>query len=321
MRKFLLLAVLLLCGRTLFAAAPTIAQHKSNFLTSSNTITVTFGSNITAGDMVLAWVGCGGAGAPTINTPTINGSANTFVKVAGASNAGGSTGQSQSALYVINSISGSTSNAVTATFSSAADDPHLHIMDISGQAASPQDATGNTQSATMSVSTSGSTTTANDLVIAFFYDNSNNVTFSAGTGYSQVEQTNDSTNGDSAFSESKTVSSTGVQTATGSGNGSDSLGQGIIAIAGASGGGGAAPNPQYLTMGVGFLATNINQPAIDNFIGCPVGDATCMMEGQLCDENGNCLHFAPGQHTITVNFVKNGVPTPVATETFKVTAQ
>lgn len=115
-----------------------------------------------------------------------------------------------------------------------------------------------------------------------------------------------------------TNNAAGTYTLSASGRGA----LGAIAFKEAGGGGGSPPPPKLMTLGVGFLATNVNQPAIDNFTGCAVGDTTCSMEAQLCDENGNCLHFAPGKHTLTVNFTSTGAtPTPVASTQIQVTAQ
>jgi hypothetical protein len=210
-------------------AAPTIKQHNSGF--STNNFTVSFSANTTAGNMLLVCVGAEEAGVLTVSTPTMTGE--TFVKITGMSNAG-STGNGQVACYAVNSAVGG-QTVVNIAESNSGHDIHAHIFEITGQSGSPQDATGNTESTTLSVSTSGATTTANDLVIAFFMDWLNNRTFSAGSGYAQIEQTNNSSGGDSAFSESKTVSSTGVQTATASGNTGDTVEQGIIAIAGTAG--------------------------------------------------------------------------------------
>lgn len=235
MRRFLpilgLLVVLFACSPAR-AAAPTIVQTSPStcFASSASTITCAFASNVTAGHTILACLGTAQA-VTTVNTPTMTGE--TFTKITGMSNAGAST-QGQVSCYATNSAVGG-HNSLTWT-DSTADDMHVHMAEISGQSGSPQDATGNTNGTTCSVSTSASTTTANDLVIAFFYDNNANHTITAGSGYSQMQQTNNTTGGDVAFSEDKSVSATGTQTATCSGNSTDNLAQGIIAIAGSGGG-------------------------------------------------------------------------------------
>jgi hypothetical protein len=238
MKKLIPILLLLLATGSARAAAPVIAgggaQQASGFGTSVSTLSVSLPSNVTAGNMILAFLGTGSTGIG-INTPTMTGE--TFSNIAGCTHDGGATA-GQIACYAVNSAAGG-QKQVTWTVTGGTPDMHVHILEISGQSGSPQDATGNTTSTTLSVSTSGATTTANDLVIGFFYDNPNNRTFSAGSGYAALQQTNNSTGGDSAFSEDKTVSSTGVQTATASGNSGDSCTQGIIAVAGT--GGGAAP--------------------------------------------------------------------------------
>jgi hypothetical protein len=187
--------------------------------------------------MILCWIGAAsaaaGSGQVIVGTPTMTGE--TFVKVTGASNAG-TSGHGQVACYAVNSANGG-HNVVNVSTSGAggANDVHIHVQEITGQIASPQDATGNTESTTISVSTSGSTSTANDLIIAFFYDDINNRTYVAESSplvYAQIDQTNNVSGGDAAFSESLTVSSTGIKTATATGTSGDTIEQGIIAIAG-----------------------------------------------------------------------------------------
>src|SRR5260370_13287736 len=65
-----------------------------------------------------------------------------------------------------------------------------------------------------------------------------------------------------------------------------------------------------------------------SFTGCSTTDLSCTMEVQLCDSSGNCLHFAPGSHSLLVSFVsKPTIPTTqvvtsqVAASNFTVTAQ
>jgi hypothetical protein len=246
-------------------AAPTIQQHKSGFVTTNTTMSVTFSSNVTAGNMILIWVGADVSSSVTINTPTMTGE--TFTKVTGASNAG-TAGGGQIALYATNSAVGGQSQVTVTT--NANSDIHTHIIEVAGPFGSPQqDATGNTENtsmATTGVSTSGATTVANDLVIAFFLDFGLNHTLSATSPYTQIEQTNDTTNGDCAISASNTVSSTGTQTAKASGMGTDKTEGGIIAIAGTGGGGGpttAQLSPSWYQDGDGSIAQAVGLQRYD----------------------------------------------------------
>jgi hypothetical protein len=235
MRK-LILFLLLLAACDAWAAAPSIAnsggQHVSAFTASGGSVTASLPNNVTAGNMIVVFVAAAGTGT-TLVTPTMTGE--TFVKL---TNASITTGNGQIATYTVNSAVGG-QKQVTATETGSTFSMHLHVIEVTGQAGSPIDASGNTASTTLSVSTSTATTTANDLVLGFFGDALNNRTLSATGGSAQIEQTNDATSGDAALSEQKTVSSTGTQTSTASGNSGDSCEQGIIAIAGT--GGGAAP--------------------------------------------------------------------------------
>jgi hypothetical protein len=209
--------------------APTVVQHNSGFSNGTTTLSVSFGSAVTAGNMLLVWIGINQSNS--ISTVTMTGE--TLTKVTGASNAG-TAGNGATALYAENGAAGGQTQVTVTT--SGSDDIHVHIIEVHGQSGSPQDATGNTESATLSVSTSASTTTANDLVVAFFWDFHTAASLTAGGSYSLIDLSQNNTGGDSALTESKTVSATGVQTATAGGNGTDVCEQGIIAIAGTGGG-------------------------------------------------------------------------------------
>lgn len=223
MKRLILFLLFPLLACSVRAAAPTISQHKSAFGNGVTSISATFTSSVTAGHMILVFAGL--AQSSTLNIPTMTGE--TFTAWAGARNAGTLT-NGQTGVWATNSAAGG-QTTVTLTFTTAAD-VHLHIFDIAGQAPSPRDAQGNTEAVALSVTTSGATTNATDLVIGFFYDNALNQTFTAGSGYASVEQTNNTTGGDCAFSESKTVSSTGTQTATASAGGGETREQSIVAI-------------------------------------------------------------------------------------------
>lgn len=227
--------------------SPVVVQSKSAFSNATTSLTATFASSVTAGNMILVFAGASSTqDGRTFNTPTMTGE--TFTPWVGAAVSTSLNGQA--ICWAVNSaVGGQTSVSISHT--GGADDIHLHIVEISGQAASPRDAQGAVSSTTLSVSTSGATTTSNDLVIGFFFDDGNNRTFTAGTGFSQVQQTNNTSGGDSGFSESTTVSSTGIQTATASGNLGDTSQQVIVAIAGSSGGGGSTIIYSLLLTGAG----------------------------------------------------------------------
>lgn len=233
-----LLVAFLFAACDVRAAAPVIAnsgaQHCANFALGGTAVNCSLPNNVTAGNMIVVYVGADDAGRTTINTPTMTGE--TFSKVTGCSNGGG-TNKGQVACYTVNSAAGG-QKQVTVTLTVAAD-PHIHVAEISGQTGSPIDATGNTESTTMSVSTSGATTNATDLMIAFFYDNANNHILAPTAPYATIDTSNGGTNNDFGLSESNTSSSTGVQTAAATGNAGNTIEQGIIAIAGT---GAAAPS-------------------------------------------------------------------------------
>lgn len=97
-------------------------------------------------------------------------------------------------------------------------DIDLQIFEVSQQAATPLDATGSqvqNTGTTFTISTSGATAQANELVLAMFSDDTSGaITFTAGSGYALLENTQNGASSQSTGGESKVVSSTGVQTAT-----------------------------------------------------------------------------------------------------------
>ena len=220
--------------------APSIVQSMSGF-SGNNSLNVSFLNPVTAGNMILVWVGLDTTTAQTINLPTMTGE--TFVAVAGATEPFVPSA-SQLSCFAVNSanggqttVSGSCSNCVSI---------HLHMAEISGQGVSPQDAVGAAGSSTSySVSTSSPTSVGSDLIIAAFMDGTNNRAWTSGSGYTRMQITNTAFP-DSMLSEFGTVSSTGVQTATASyGATGDVVAMGIIAI--------SPPGPVFFPIGSRFL--------------------------------------------------------------------
>lgn len=223
---------LLMLGATPARATITVVQH-ANATTattgSSTSLSRAFPSANTAGNLLVVAVST--YSGETISPPTdsVN---NTYALAVGASRSGNAV----AAIYYAANCKGG-ANTVTAHIS-AADNVHLHIYEISGMATSaPVDVTGSNISNTatsLTVSTSGSTTSANDYVFAYFADNATPKTFTAGAGYGDTEQSESS--GDAGFSEDKIVSSTGTQTATATESGADPITALIATFKAGSGG-------------------------------------------------------------------------------------
>jgi hypothetical protein len=191
--------------------------------------------------MILVWVSSYGG---DFFTATMTGE--TFVEVPNAESQG--TGdQNGLGCFAVNSANGGQTQ-VDVTNDNG--DPTLVvIIEIQGQGASPQDATGNETNGTFtvySVSTSTLTSNTNDLVIAAFAGDAT-ASWTHGISYSQVESVVDSDDGFSLFCESTTVSLTGIQIATANGASGEESAQGIMAISS-----GAAPpsvkNPPHVQM-------------------------------------------------------------------------
>jgi hypothetical protein len=214
------------------AATPTLNQSGTTSCygagTSTVAVTCSFGTALTAGHMLLVCAGADnpGANGAVIATPTMTGE--TLTQITNASNTGNANGALK--CYSSNSVVGGQTQVSEKP--TASSDIHIQMFDIANPGSSPVDASGNTNSSatTSSVSTSTMTSNATDLVIAIFFDNANNRTFTHGTGYTAVVSTNNSSGGDSSFSEDNTTSTTGTQTATATGGAGDLVVMAIVAI-------------------------------------------------------------------------------------------
>lgn len=229
-------------GVAFTVAAPNVVQSKSGFASGTTNPSVAFSNSNTAGNLL--WVAVGSDA--TISTPS-DSQGNTYSLAASVTGSGGS---GNAAIYYVPSAKGG-ANTVTCNRSGSGD-THCHIAEISGLVtSSPLDATGSVaSSSTCSVSTSAATTQANEWVSAFFYDSPNSRTLTAGTGYTKLQLTNNTSGGDAAISEGESVTSAAVQTATCGGNSSDVLSQLIATFK-------AAPGISSISPGSGGVGTSV----------------------------------------------------------------
>jgi hypothetical protein len=228
---------LLLCSATVRGTAPSIAnsgaQHAQNKTAATNTVLVGLPGNVTAGNMILVFVGAQDSGRSTINTPTMTGE--TFVHLTNASNNGVSNAGQIQCYYVASAVGGQ--NTVTATDTGTANDMHILVIEITGQStSSPIDASGNAHALANSsgqgtASTSGATTNATDLVIGAVLDFFNGGFTLTAAGYTLVDSSDLGALNSQAADFQKTVSSTGTQSATFGGfTLNDDLVMGIVAV-------------------------------------------------------------------------------------------
>lgn len=204
----------------------TIVQHKSAHC-NATTCALSYTSN-NASANVLIYLSASNTG--TLNAATDNNS-NTIVNTVANQNTHGGTLR----IDCVNS-SNSGANTVTAN-ATGANRTHIHIYEVSGMGASACTAdakNSGTQTATSSpsISTSSATTHANDLVVGFFYDQPNNDSLTAGTGFSPSEFQDGGSGNESSLSEVKIVSSTGTQTATASCSPANDIGDMVAALKG-----------------------------------------------------------------------------------------
>jgi hypothetical protein len=188
-----------------------------------------FASNITAGSMIEVTVGT--FGGKTINTPTHT-LTGTFSFAVNKNVSG------QVSIYYLCTVSPGGADTVTATIS-ASDDIHLHIREVSGIATSAcldQTGTNSGTAATQTVSTAGATTTADEWIVAAYYDVNFNTSYTAISPYALGVSTGNA-GSDTMGSESNIVSATGTQTATITNNhGADAYEAAVATFKGAGGG-------------------------------------------------------------------------------------
>jgi hypothetical protein len=118
---------------------------------------------------------------------------------------------------------------VTCNDNDASNNLHCHIYEVQGITTTVDETGNSTVSGTaQSVSTSVATTNATDFVFAFFADNANGASLTAGSGLGDADTSNDG--GDTALTEDKVVVATGVQTATATSSLSDTDVDVIVAL-------------------------------------------------------------------------------------------
>lgn len=221
---------------------PTTVQHRSTIGTNITTMNLAFSSSNAAGNL-LAYIVMGSAGAG--NTTGV--SDNNTNTITDPSLNPVSSGYAQAKLwYVRNSHAGA--NTVTAT-SSGPNDTKLHIYEVSGcDTVAPFNASGVKSTGTgtaWTVSTSGAAA-LNDYVIAAFHHFVTACTWTVGGVYGNTETANDTTGGDSGFTEDTVASSAAIQTATATSSTSETTAQiALIATFKAAVGGGP-PFPPLL---------------------------------------------------------------------------
>lgn len=183
-----------------------VVQHKSSNC-SATSCSLAFASNNGTGNL-LVYLCAGNAGvsmsaATDTNTNTISNALNNTISSTGAERID----------YVASSHSGA--NTVTCSQTSS-NRVHIHIYEISGTTGTLDSTTNTARGAgtSQSISTSSATTAANEIVFGFFYDQPNNDSLTAGTGFSPSEFQDGGSGNESSLSEVKIVSSTGTQTAT-----------------------------------------------------------------------------------------------------------
>jgi hypothetical protein len=211
-KLLLLLALLFLWTTPSFATIAYTTRHCTNS-SSGTTVACTITSQV-SGNLNAIYIGWTDNASPNSDTVAItDGAGNSYSCPAGAQNNTGSPSFNTTAICYANSIATSASNLITATITTANTVAYNWIggAEISGQATSSVlDQTGTLACAVCgspaSVSTSGSTTQANELVFAGGL--SSTMTNTASAPFMEID------NGNYGMDMYNVVSSTGTQTAS-----------------------------------------------------------------------------------------------------------
>src|SRR5579864_199649 len=307
-------AVSLSGGSLMFGGyAVTVVQDASSTGTGSTTLSAAFGSNVQQNNLLVVGVSsyAGNAFAPPAITDTLG----STWSLAVAQNPG--TAGTPSLANIYYAVVPSTGPDTVTVHMTGTNNLHLHIYEVSGLVTSSVlDQIGsNFQSGVTAatVSTAGATTTANELVFAYFGRDNGSGTWTTGTGYGNALASPNTGSATDAFSEDKIISATGIQTATATSSAADAL-TSVIATFKAGAGGttvGATSAAQTLTL------TNTGTAALSISSIVPSGDFgqtnTC---GSLVAIGGNCtisVTFTPtatGTRTGTITFTDNAANSP-----------
>lgn len=227
------LGLLLMLGSVAWAG-PTVVQSNSSWTQGTATPSVAFSNPNAAGNLL--WVAIGSSDSIAAPTDTQGNTYTLAVNVTGTGGAG------NAAIYYVASAKAG-GNTVSCNHPGSGN-THCQIAEISGLVATlPLDQIGSqTGTSDCYVWTSGATSQPNEWVAAFFFDSSKNETLStgessAGTTYTQLQQSNDASGGAAGLSESANSNGVGMQTAGCSGNGTDPLSEVMATFRLASGNG------------------------------------------------------------------------------------
>lgn len=217
------------CSSTSYGNGFTCVQAVNKTITTGTSTTQAYTSNVTANNTLIIWASSDcPLSSSSCNTESITISdslSSSFATCPGVFQGQTSSGVLEGSIYCWYAKVPS-SAADTVTFSSiASPGAASHMFELTewsgvlttGTALDQTGTAGHGTNGTQTVSTTGATTQAVELVCGHHFDWSSNVTFSAGTGYTRVTHVQDSTNGSADITQCKTVTSTGTQTSTVSG--------------------------------------------------------------------------------------------------------
>jgi PKD repeat protein len=198
-------------------------QHNSGFTGSANSVAVSFKSSVTAGHVLLV-------AQSTFDGETLSAPADSQGNVFAQLVTGNTPGASIAAIYLATANSTGPDTVTCGIGAGASDNVHCHIYEVSGTTP-VVDAIGSAAhtGTSLSVSTSKATSNPDDYIFAYFSDDVSESTYIAGAGLGNTEQS-ESASQDSAFSGDKSVTTTGIQTATATASTADPFVELIVAL-------------------------------------------------------------------------------------------
>jgi len=302
LRRVLFTAILCLIPSLGLAITPTVVQYSSGTANTGSTVSASFGGNVTAGNWVYACISVNSGG--TIVAPTMTGESFSGTPVFSYS-----AGNPHLACYEIASAAGGNSTITETAATCSGCGWNMTIVEVNCVGACVDQTTG-TNNATCtggcSVSSSGSGSSGN-LNLAWFADDSAQSTYTAGAGYTILNNALN-TDGNSQGDEYGTAGSGGIQNATAtSSNAGDTQTMGIDSIASMSGPPTVTTNAPFINSftaitGSGTIANSGGYTVTGSSICWGTMASPCQNGGTFIDTGGTS-----GAFTASITGLASGV--------------
>ncbi len=295
------------------SAAVSVAQDAGSTGSGSTTLAVKFPSNVTKNNLMV--VGVSSYAGNAFASPAVTDTLGSTWTLAVTKNPGTAGTPSLAGLYY--AIVPSTGADTVTVHMTGTNNLHLHIYEVAGLVTSSVlDQTGsNFQSSgtAATVSTSAATTSLNEFVFAYFGRDNGSGTWTVGNGYGNALATPNTGSATDAFSEDKTVSTKGTQTATATSSASDALTSLIATFVAGTGGTqiGTTSAAQTLTLtNTGSASLSISSIAASGDFAETDNCGTFVAAAGSCTINVTFTPLATGTRTGTITFTDNAANSP-----------